>query len=156
MSDDLERLVLLANIAATFVMVGLIWFVQVVHYPLFDLLGEERFVAYEAAHVRATGQVVGLPMLVELITAGLLAWQPPMPELGLACRIGLGLVAAIWVSTACLQVPCHDALGHSFGPAVHRRLVRTNWIRTVAWSLRGALMLYVLERMLAAARHSLG
>lgn len=156
MSDDLGHLILLANVAATFVMVGLIWFVQVVHYPQFDLLGEDRFVVYEAAHVRATGRVVGLPMLVELITAGLLAWQPPIAELGLACRVGLGLVAAIWVSTAILQVPCHDALGRCFDPAVHRRLVRTNWIRTLAWSLRGALMLYVLERLLAAGHPSTG
>ncbi len=156
MTDDLERLVVLANVAATLVMVGLIWFVQVVHYRQFNLVGEERFIAYEAAHVRATGRVVGLPMLVELITSGLLAWQPPMAELGVACRVGLALVAANWASTALLQVPCHDALGRYFDPAVHRRLVRTNWIRTAAWSLRGVLMLYVLERLLAGRHVSVG
>lgn len=156
MTDDFERLVLLANVAATLVMVGLIWFVQVVHYPQFDLVGDDRFVAYEAAHVRATGWVVGLPMLVELITSGLLAWQPPVAGLAVACRAGLALVAVNWASTALLQVPCHDALGRSFDPEVHRRLVRTNWIRTVAWSLRGVLMLYVLEQMLAVRYLSMG
>ncbi len=79
MNGELSRTVLLANVAATFLMVGLIWFVQVVHYPQFALVGEEYFVRYEAAHVRATTYVVLLPMLVELVTAIMLAWEPPAP-----------------------------------------------------------------------------
>jgi hypothetical protein len=29
-------------------------------------------------------------------------------------------------------------LSTGFDPVVHRRLVRTNWIRTAAWTVRGA------------------
>jgi hypothetical protein len=39
---DMVKLVLLANLAATFFMVGLIWFVQIVHYPLFGQVGRDR------------------------------------------------------------------------------------------------------------------
>lgn len=56
---------------------------------------------------------------------------------------GLALVAVIWLSTALLQVPCHELLCVGFDPAVHQRLVWTNWIRTAAWSLRGFLVLWV-------------
>ena len=56
------------HLAATAVMTGLIWFVQVVHYPLFAAVGAEQFVAYEVAHQRRTSFVVGLPMLVEGLT----------------------------------------------------------------------------------------
>jgi hypothetical protein len=29
-------------------------------------------------------------------------------------------------------------LSTGFDPVVHRRLVRTNWVRTAAWTARGA------------------
>ena len=54
---------------ATVAMTGLIWFVQVVHYPLFARVGEEGFHAYEAAHARATSRVVAPLMLGEVGTA---------------------------------------------------------------------------------------
>ena len=57
------ELVLLAHVGATLFMVGLIWFVQVVHYPLFGSVGREGFAGYSQAHSRLTGFVVGLPML---------------------------------------------------------------------------------------------
>lgn len=60
---------LLVQSAATLFMTGLIWFVQVVHYPLFGSAGRDIFAGYERAHQRRTGWVVGPPMLVELATA---------------------------------------------------------------------------------------
>jgi hypothetical protein len=61
------------------------------------------------------------------------------------------LVAVVWASTAVLQVPRHQTLAASFDAAAHADLVRTNWIRTVAWSARGGLMLSVLGQMLAGS-----
>jgi hypothetical protein len=126
---------LLAHAAATLYMAGLIWFVQVVHYPLLGRVGRGEFVAYERAHVRRTTWVVGPPMLVEAGTAvalvvvlgGRLPW------------IGLALLAVVWLSTALLQVPCHERLRDGFDEAVHRRLVRTNAIRAAAWTARAVI-----------------
>lgn len=59
------KYVLLAHVAATLFMVGVIWFVQVVHYPLFPRVGPEKFSLYLEAHSRLTTYVVGSPMLVE-------------------------------------------------------------------------------------------
>jgi hypothetical protein len=59
------KYVLLAHLAATLFMVGVIWFVQVVHYPLFSRAGSEKFAIYSEAHSRLTTYVVGPPMLVE-------------------------------------------------------------------------------------------
>ena len=56
--------VLLANLSTTLFMVGVIWFVQVVHYPLFSRVGGEGFALYSKAHSRLT-TYVGPPMLVE-------------------------------------------------------------------------------------------
>jgi hypothetical protein len=50
-------------------MLGLIWFVQIVHYPLFSSVGEREFAGYEIQHSRLTAFVVGPPMLIEALSA---------------------------------------------------------------------------------------
>lgn len=138
------KLLLLAHVGATFFMVGLIWFVQIVHYPLFDQVGREIFSAYETAHTRLTTYVVGPPMLIEAITAGLLLWLRPSGVMPWQVWLGAGLLAIVWLSTAFLQVPQHNILSVGFDPAAYRTLVATNWLRTVAWSLRGLLALSMI------------
>lgn len=39
-------LLLPVHLAATFYMVGVIWFVQIVHYPLLEKVGTDRFSTY--------------------------------------------------------------------------------------------------------------
>jgi hypothetical protein len=53
-------------------------------------------------------------------------------------------VLAIWASTFFIQVPVHDRLCVAFDAELHRRLVLSNWIRTVLWSCRSVLMFRVL------------
>ena len=144
----MTRWALLLHIAATGVMIGVIWFVQIVHYPMFALVGSDRFAEYEATHSRRTTRVVLLPMLVELATGAYLAlWPPPRFPQG-ALWAGLALIGVIWASTALLQVPRHRALEAGFDAAAHRALVATNWIRTVAWTARGFLLLALIGRLL--------
>jgi hypothetical protein len=141
-------LLLLAHVAATWMMVGLIWFVQIVHYPLFARVGPGQFAQYEASHSRLTTWVVGPPMLVEGATAiALLVLQP----YGLPCALlwlGAGLLLVIWGSTALLQVPQHEILLRGFAADAHGSLVTSNWIRTIGWSIRGVLVLLLLKDLL--------
>ena len=122
--------VLIVHIAATFVMVGIIWFVQIVHYPLFVSVGAGGFAAYSGAHSRLTGFVVGPPMLAEAATAIALVLGPPQGVPLLLAVTGLALLAVIWLSTALLQSPRHRELGAGFDVASHRFLVASNWLRT--------------------------
>lgn len=137
------RLILPLQLLSTLAMFGLIWFVQVVHYPLFLQVGAENFSAYEAAHANRTTYVVAPLMLMELATAGLLllpGMRPPSIPVWQAWA-GAGLVGVIWFSTAFLQVPLHNRLQVEYSADVIGKLVATNWIRTVAWSLRAMLVL---------------
>lgn len=143
MSESYSRLLLLGQLAATLFMMGLIWFVQVVHYPLFANTGNAEFSAYEQRHTALTTWVVAPPMLVEGATALLLFWFRPTGVSTWQLWVGLILLAVIWLSTAFLQIPCHELLSQEFDPTVHWRLVSTNWIRTAAWSLRGLLVLWM-------------
>jgi hypothetical protein len=64
------------------------------------------------------------------------------------------LIALVIVSTVVWQAPAHDRLAHGFDAAVHAKLVRTNWIRTVAWTTLALLdtgMLLTLLRPVPSA-----
>jgi hypothetical protein len=148
MNDNFSKIILLTNVAATLYMTGLIWCIQIVHYPLFAQVGKEGFAAYETAHSSLITPIVGLPMLVELGTAGLLLFYRA-PEIRLSeALLGLALVAVIWLSTMFLQVPQHNVLSSGFDAAAHQFLVTSNWIRTIAWSLRGALALWMTAKLM--------
>ncbi len=129
------------HLTATLVMTGVIWFVQVVHYPLMANVAADRFALYEQLHTQRTAWVVMPPMLLELGTAiALVAIRPPTLPVDLTW-LGLGLLATIWLSTFLLQVPQHTILQQGFDPRAHRFLVSSNWLRTGLWSIRAALAL---------------
>ena len=134
---------LLIHFASTLFMTGVIWFVQVVHYPLFDRTGSAEFPVYHGRHSVLTTWVVGPPMLLEALTAVLLFWFRPTAVATWQLAAGLALLAVIWLSTTFLQVPGHGLLSRGFTADAHRRLVRTNWVRTAAWSLRALLVLWM-------------
>ncbi|MBA3442203.1 MAG: hypothetical protein H0T92_20280 [Pyrinomonadaceae bacterium] len=144
------KFILLAHLAATLIMTGIIWFVQVVHYPLFSQVSRSSFITYGEAHSRLTTWVVGPPMLVEALTAVLLLLTSREREdinFGVLW-IGFGLLVLIWLSTIVLQVPRHTVLGKGFDTAAHRQLVVSNWVRTAAWSARSVLVLWTAARMM--------
>lgn len=129
------------HVVATWYMVGVIWFVQVVHYPLMKQVGAAHYEAYQLAHMQRTTWVVGPGMVVEAMTAVWLLYV----SASVLLWVGLGLLVLIWVSTVGLQVPRHNQLLTRFDVDDHRILVQTNWIRTVAWTARGILMFWMLD-----------
>ena len=141
-------MVLLLHTASTLYMVGLIWFVQVVHYPLHGHVGTASFTQYQHLHMNWTGYVVGPAMLVEALTAVLLIVNPIENIPSWLPWLGAGLLSLIWASTGLLQVPLHNGLLEYFDPSRHRNLVLSNWIRTICWTARGVLVLYILHLML--------
>ena len=124
-------------------MTGLIWFVQLVHYPLFAAVGSHHFTAYEQRHTRRTTWVVGVFMPVEAATAAWLLLDRPVGSSASLVVGGAVLVAVLWVSTALWQAPLHGRLSRGFDSRLHRQLVRSNWLRTALWSLRSALVLII-------------
>lgn len=114
--------------------------VQVVHYPLFARVSPENYVQYQQLHERYITPVVGIPMIIEIITAILLLSFMPKGISVVWVWTALILLIMVWLSTAFLQVPCHSKLNVAFDADAHRQLVNTNWIRTVGWSLRGLLV----------------
>ena len=130
----------LAHAALTWMLVGLIWTVQLVHYPLFAHVEPARFTAFHAAHSARIALLVGGLMPLELAVAIALVVRTPSPW----TWAGLVLVVLVWGATALLSVPKHAELARGFDSRAHRSLVAGNWVRTACWSLRGLIALKLL------------
>ncbi|NND85437.1 MAG: hypothetical protein HKN46_09845 [Acidimicrobiia bacterium] len=129
---------LLVHAASTWFMVGLIWTIQLVHYPLFARVGAEGFIAYEADHTRRMGWLLALPATIEVVTGGLLVWLRP-DGVPLWLVIGTGfLLFLIWLVTISVQVPNHVRLSQGFDLTRIEALVASNRWRALLWTLRGA------------------
>ncbi|MBU3689476.1 MAG: hypothetical protein B7C54_05145 [Acidimicrobiales bacterium mtb01] len=143
-SDATAEALVLANAAAALVMTGLIWFVQIVHYPLLAGTPADRSTDVAAEHQRRTSYVVAVPMAVEGITTLALLVDRPGDVALVWPWLGALLVAIALGSTILLSVPLHARMALAFDPNTGPRLVLTNWPRTVAWTLHGVVGLVML------------
>ncbi|MGL5096993.1 MAG: hypothetical protein ACRDD1_15490, partial [Planctomycetia bacterium] len=140
---------LAAHAAATWYMVGVLWFVQLVHYPLMAAVGPDEFLSYERLHQAAVVWVVGPGMLVEGATAALVAhrtrrWEPWRRRLA---WFGVALYGALFSATFLIYAPWHEELARRAGEgfdaaglaAAAGALAAANWWRTAGWTVRGAV-----------------
>jgi hypothetical protein len=113
-------------------MLMLIWLVQLVIYPAFEYVSAERFKEWHDRYMRTISFFVVPLMLLQ----GLLVYFQCTAAWGLMPCISAAALLLAFGTTFTLSVPCHRKL-HEMGnlPALTRILVRTNWIRTAAWSV---------------------
>jgi len=142
------KTLLLGHVLVTWFLVGLIWTIQVVHYPSFALVGRDEFGGFHAAHLPRITSLVMLPMVLELLSAGALVFVATELAPRWSLWLGLALVVLIWASTALVQVPLHESLGRQFSSEVASQLVFTNWLRTAAWTARGVLGAWWVWRLI--------
>ena len=136
---------LLVQLFCSLYMTGLIWFVQLVHYPMFADVPAGQFVEYERIHQARTSLAVGPPMLAELVTAVMMLWLRPTGVPAWMPWAGLGLLLLVDGSTAVFFGPQHGRLAAGFDETLHRQLVDWNWLRTLGWTARGALLLWAVK-----------
>jgi hypothetical protein len=124
------------QLLCTAAMTGIIWYVQCVHYPSFRWIDRNHWGAFHRRHTGMTGAIVAPLMLGEVASAALLYvqsdfWRTHPLTLGAGFFLGL-----IWLSTLLVQIPLHHRLEKTRESAALERLIRTNWIRTAAWTGR--------------------
>lgn len=133
---------LLLNLSVTAILTGLIWTIQLVHYPGFAEVGKAECFRYQERHMRRISYLVGPLMLAELVLAGWLLFQDfALSPLGLLSQLAAGCVLVIWLLTALLFVPLHRKFAaEGYTPELVRKLVNRNWWRTILWTLRLLLL----------------
>jgi hypothetical protein len=141
------HLLYITNLIITWYLVGLIWTIQRLHYPLFAHISQDVFIRYEEMHVLWITPIVAPAMVVELATGALLlrstSWYLSTSERWLC----FALILIIWGSTFFIQTPLHSRLMQEHSLTTIRSLVITNWIRTIAWTARGLVLTLPLLRV---------
>lgn len=129
------------QLACCLLMTGLIWLVQLVHYPSFHFVHPQRFQEFHLHHSSRITFIVAPLMGLELVTAMLLAYER---DNSYAWWLNLLGVALIWGCTAFLSVPLHNQLANGYDYDKVNALVVTNWARTLIWSVRSIWLLVLV------------
>lgn len=138
----MENIVLSANIFSSFALFGLIWCVQLVHYPFFLRSDQTNFIEHIGFHKLRISFIVVPLMVTELLSSG---WLTFYSSLYSSLHIfGFITVILIWIVTFLVQVPLHERLSGGYDEQIIKRLVKTNWIRTLLWSIKACLSLFIL------------
>ena len=130
-------LIHILNVAVSWGLFILIWLVQIMIYPGLARIPSNEFVNYHEWYVTRITMVVLPLMICEIIIA--IAWFFLQDNLFYPIVAG-SLVILVWCSTFTFQVPIHKSLQAGKDKSKIRRLVATNWIRTVAWSLKAVIV----------------
>ncbi|MEQ9105694.1 MAG: hypothetical protein RIE53_13475 [Rhodothermales bacterium] len=124
------------TVAIDAAMAVLIWLVQLIIYPSFRTQEQNGFRRWHRRYTRTMGIIVGPLMAAQIFLHGSDLWTG-VTVISMAQAV---CIAIALVGTVTLSVPCHHALSsRGKDSGIIDRLVRTNWLRTAAWT--GVLVL---------------
>lgn len=127
------------NLLVSAYMTGIIWLIQVLHYPLFLQIQAADFSNFHLKHTKVMGFLVGPVMCIELIVGLSLI----ILQFNYLTLLNFIFVSAIWGCTFFVSVPLHSQLTRNWDPDLIDRLIRTNWPRTALWTLKLILAFYL-------------
>ncbi len=136
---ELSEFLLLLWAALVFWVLGQIWLVQIVVYPLFAQVGEADYVRYHSFYTRR------IPLPVALAFFG-----PAVPAWMSAANVAAG-VAGLLV-TVLLEIPRHARLEKGGkNDTTIAELIRYNWPRTLSISAQAIVTFLMLRHAFGAA-----
>ena len=130
------------NTISAFLLTGVIWTIQLIHYPSFHYIDKLSFVNFHKFHEWRISIIVIPLMIVELITSVVLYMNDTS---SLIFALNLAIIVLIWCSTFFIQVPIHTILSSGKDKKMIEKLVKTNWIRTFLWTIR---MLLIIDEII--------
>lgn len=147
-----SQLALLFWTALVFWVLGQIWFVQIVIYPLFAQVGETEYAAYHRFYSRRIPLPVIIPGFASfLLPVALWFAGPSVPHWMTAGNIGTGVVGLL--VTVLREIPRHARLEtDGKNAAIIAELVRFNWPRTLSISAQSVIALLMLMHVFGNPR----
>jgi hypothetical protein len=137
-------ILLSVHLVFTAFMTGVIWFVQLVHYPSFRFIDRFQFESGMKYHQRFTTFIVGPAILSEGSTGAVLLFNPSALLNPFFLWVNAAGLIAIWSCTYFLSVPKHERLLLGYDGRTIQSLTLTNWPRTLIWSGRLVLLTFLL------------
>jgi len=127
------------NFISTSLMVGVIWVIQLLHYPSFHFINDKKYIEFQHFHMQRISFIVIPAMLIELASALLLAYffRSSLTIILLALLLG------VWAVTFIFFTNMHQKLTNGYNQSIVDRLIQINWSRTILWSLRLIILLSI-------------
>ena len=136
-------------------MVGMIWTIHLVHYPLFAEVGPDSYVNFQSEHVDRIGRLLLAPWLTEGLTLLALLWfvlAGKRRDIAIPVLTSAFAMAVVLVISGFWSAPAHGDLADGFDTAVHERLMSANLVRALAWSVRGMCAAWIVV-VVTRSRH---
>ncbi len=124
---------------STSLMVGIIWVIQLLHYPTFHFIKESDYVEFQHFHMQRISFIVVPVMIIELLSGFMLVYYF-RSNLLILCLI---ILLVIWLITFVFFTKLHQSLLGGYDKIIVKKLVQINWSRTVLWSLRLIILIYI-------------
>lgn len=141
--EELNLVLLVLEWIVSLFLCGLIWTVQLVHYPSFRYISKDKFVHFEHFHQKSISSLVVPFMILEIC----LSFYNLITRIeGFIYFSSFLALLLIWFSTFFLSVPIHSKLQEGHNSENIEKLIKTNWPRTILWTLRSLLLGSILMK----------
>lgn len=135
-----DVMILLLNLCLSAFLTGLIWVIQLVHYPLFLKVGKSQFREYEKSH-RKRISVLAMPaMVVDMALSGLLIFTTYYDIYREYILLAFVLNLLAFLSTILFFSRLHSHLAKGYNANLISKLVSINMIRTLIWTARTVVL----------------
>ena len=120
-------------------LVSLVFMTQFITYPTFLHIDKDKFSEYHRKYVNNISFIVAPVMLIELLTLLLIAYFSK----DFLIIKSLILLLVIWLTTFFIMIPSHNRISKSFNIKEINRLINYNWVRTILWSFKLLLIIFL-------------
>lgn len=133
--------IFMVHLISTSIMVGLIWLIQVVHYPSFLFIDIEKYSKFQKFHMSRISYVVIPIMMIELLSGVYLFL---FYTFSIYLIIELFILAITWILTGLFFSRMHTELVEKFNKNIINKMINLNWFRTCFWSIRLVILMNIL------------
>jgi len=120
-------------------LVSLVFMTQFITYPTFLHIDKDKFSEYHRKYVNNISFIVAPVMLIELLTLLLIAYFSK----DFLIIKSLILLLVIWLTTFFIMIPSHNRISKSFNIKEIKSLINYNWIRTILWSFKLLVIIFL-------------
>jgi hypothetical protein len=135
----------LLHLISCWAMVGVIWIIQLVHYPAYRFIDASQFTQYQLFHSNQITYFVAPMMLMEFASSVWMLYLALQTRTNLTWQIvSFVLLLIIWGLTFFKIVPLHSQLQFGKDSSMIEQIIQLNWWRTILWSARSLLILKLI------------
>ena len=128
--------VFILHLVSTSIMVGVIWIIQLVHYPTFLFIDKQKYMKFQEFHMSRVSYIVMPTMIAELFSGIYILFYNNVLIVNTFFLLASFSLFLNWVITALVFVKIHNGLLIKYEKNIILLLVKLNWLRTILWSLR--------------------